>query len=171
MTPHLLLRVVVYGIGLHAAYAGIASLAYYLPTILSDPLGWSAGWQESASAMFGYVIAPLTIALACLGFARAIATFLLGADPRAALPLPAGDTALFRVLLKVVGVYVFATTIGHALATFYEFMAVRSGNTRFDNVQVTSDGIANLVALCVAFVLVVQTDKVIAWIEANSEKK
>lgn len=165
MPPQLLLRVFIYGLGLHAAYSGISQLVYYLHTGLTAP-----GWQTLASPVLAFVVTPLMIALACLGFGRGIVTSLLGPEGQAPLQVTSADSdVVLRLLLKSIGVYVAATTIGHAVATVYEFIAVKNGNPRFDEAQVMTDLIANGIALAVAFVLTAQTDKVMAQIKANDK--
>lgn len=167
MTASLLLRIVIYGIGLFSTYSGLTNLVYYLHVGSSDGIDVSTGFAL-VSPIVAFVVTPLVLALACFGFANTIAGFLLGSA--ASLKLEGADwngDAALTILLKTIGAYVFATHIGPATATVFELLALRNGSTHFNSAQVTTDALANGIALFVSFVLALRTRKVIAWLAAH----
>ncbi len=169
MTPHLLLRLAIYAIGINSAAAGIMQFAYYTHLGISDPFDPA---NKLMSGVLAYATLPLLLAFGCLGFGRAIATALLGPDTRATIELRAVDTdANLRLLLRAIGVYLFTTTIGPAVATIFEIIALETGNTRLDAAKVFPDAVSNGLSLAASFMLTLQTKKILALITTNTETR
>ena len=169
MTPHLLLRLVIYAIGLRCATDGIVQFFYYTHLGLTDPFDPAS---KLISHVLSYAAVPLVLAFGCLGFGRAITIHLLGPEPAQIVTLQGlASDATFRLLLKAVGVYVFATTIGPAVATVFEMFALRVGNNRLDEAKVVPDAVSNGLSLAAAYMLTLQTDKIVALIKSNTETK
>ncbi len=168
MTASLLLRLVIFGIGLLAAYGGIISASHLLGAGVSGSIDSSA-WKDYLSSFITYTAVPLLFALACLGFGRTIARFLLGSSGDARIEIPhINAVSLLSVLIKALGVYLFSFHIGPAFATFFEFIAAKSGNPRFDEAQLLIDGIANGTALLASGVLMFKTDRIVSLVNSPS---
>lgn len=161
MKAGILLRIGIYVIGLYSLQLGLGWAAYFGYAALADTTYGEAIIESSHASIWGSAVVPLVFALACFGFASAITRVLLGAEAETVVILEAASAStLVRVGIKLLGLYTLCSTGGYFLGTFYELIAVRSGNTAFKEEQVVSDLITNGVSLALAGWLLFRTEDV-----------
>lgn len=156
-----LLRIGINVVGLWSLLSGLTSSVYYLHDFISGVTTDLGGRPIFGALIFGHTVTPLLFALFCFGFAQKLTRFLLGAAADEAVAgISAKEAA--NVLLKVLALYVLALYGPPLIATFFELIAIRSGNTQLSEVQVMSELISNGLGVALGLWLGLRTSHALA---------